>query len=299
MDLGAIAISGSGGLIGSALIRILVEARIIRLVRTGGHDADSVLWDPVQGSIDTERLEGCSAVVHLAGEPIAAGRWSPEIKERIRASRVEGTRILADGLTRLKRPPRVLISASAIGYYGERGEEELTEDSAPGDGFLAQVGREWEKAASRAAQAGIRVVHLRTGLVLARQGGAFPRLMLPFKLGIGGRLGTGRQWMSWIHIYDLVRIIRFLLINEDVHGAVNAVSPTPVRNSEFSRALGRALHRPALMPLPASVMRLMVGEMADSLLLCSQRVIPRRLMDLRFPFKFPTLAEAFADLVKG
>lgn len=300
MNLETVVISGASGLVGSALVKDLASTgttRVIKLVRPGAGDGDAVLWDPEGFSIDAARLEGCSAVVHLAGEPIAGGRWNAARKLKIQSSRIEGTHLLVDGLLRLKRPPKVLVCASAIGYYGDRGDELLTESSPAGSGFLAEVVKGWENEAARAAEAGIRVVCVRTGIVLAREGGALKKMLLPFKLGAGGRLGTGRQWMSWIHRDDLVSIIRFAATRDDITGPVNAVSPGPVTNAEFTRELARALGRPAFLPAPAFALKLALGEMAEALLLSSQRVTPARLTAAGHVFKYPRLDAALSQIL--
>jgi uncharacterized protein (TIGR01777 family) len=232
------------------------------------------------------------AVVHLAGESIAAGRWTAAVKERIRRSRVDGTRLLAETLARLERRPRVLVSASAVGYYGDRGDEPLTEESPPGVGFLADVARAWEAAADPARAVGIRVVHPRLGLVLAREGGALPRMALPFRLGLGGVIGSGRQYWSWIALPDAVRVIERALADATLAGPVNAVAPAPATNREFTRALGRVLGRPTLLPFPALGVRLLMGEMGRALLLGSARVLPRRLERAGFRFEHPELEGA-------
>ncbi|HEY3174137.1 MAG TPA: TIGR01777 family oxidoreductase [Candidatus Polarisedimenticolia bacterium] len=301
MTPGRIAISGAGGLVGSTLAAELAAsgaATVLRIARPGSGGEGAVPWDPAAGKFDAERLEGCDAVVHLAGEPIASGRWSRSRKAAIRGSRAGGTRLLVEGLGRLASKPRALICASAIGYYGDRGDEILTEGSAPGGGFLAQVVREWEEEAARASAHGIRVVSLRIGVVLAGRGGALPRMLLPFKLGLGGRLGTGRQWMSWIHIQDLVAIIRFALSREDLAGPINAVSPEPVTNASFTTALARTLGRPAVLPAPAFALKLALGEMAGELLLSSQRVIPKRLADFGHVHRFPRVDVALRQILE-
>ncbi|HQR18999.1 MAG TPA: TIGR01777 family oxidoreductase [Gemmatimonadales bacterium] len=237
------------------------------------------------------------AAVHLAGESIAAGRWTAETKRRIRDSRVLGTRLLAESLARLMRRPRVLVTASAVGIYGDRGDDILNEDSPPGSDFLARVGQEWEAAAKPAAEAGIRVVHLRFGIILAREGGALPRMVRPFMLGAGGPIGSGRQWMSWIALDDAIAAVLEALHNEQARGPINAVAPGPVRNAEFAAALGAALHRPALIPAPAFALRLLYGEMADAALLASQRVVPSRLEALGFRFRHPALPGALGAIL--
>jgi len=269
-----VAVTGSGGLVGSALLPYL---------SAGGHEARGV---PRAGlDFDAAALDGADAVVHLAGESIASGRWTPGKKERIQESRVKGTRRLAEHLARMDRPPRVLVCASAIGWYGDRGDETLDEESAPGRGFLADVCRAWEAAADPARERGIRVVHLRFGIVLSPRGGALRSMLFPFRLGLGGRLGSGRQHMSWISIDDALGVIRASLADGSLAGAVNAVSPNPVTNREWTRTLARVLRRPALLPVPAFAARAAFGEVADALLLASTRVLPRRLMDARFRFR--------------
>ena len=251
---GAVAITGASGLVGAALAGSLSAdgVRVVRLVRREpGPGADEVRWSPSEGFVDAEALEGVDAVVHLAGESLASGRWTEARKALIRDSRVEGTRTLVDAITRMRRKPRVLVSASAIGYYGaHRGETLLTEGSPPGDDFLARVCVTWEAAAAPAREAGVRTVLLRTGLVLSAKGGALAKMRTPFKLGAGGVIGPGDQWVSWIALGDLVRIIRFALDREGLAGPINAVAPTPVTNQAFTKALGRALGRPTLIPLP-------------------------------------------------
>ncbi len=293
-----IAVSGSSGLVGSALLPFLTTGghRITRLVRrpTGG---DDIAWDVASGVQDLSRLEGVDAVVHLAGENIAAGRWTAARKEEIRRSRVEGTRRLSESLARLSHRPRVLVSASAIGFYGNRGDEILKEDSAPGSDFLAQVCRDWEAATDPVSRAGIRVVHLRSGVILSPAGGALKKMLLPFKMGAGGRLGSGAQFMSWIAIDDTIGAIHHAIVTEPLQGPVNGVAPTPVSNAEFTRTLGRVLSRPAIAPMPAFAARLAFGEMADALLLASQRVMPTRLQASGYKFRYPELEGALRHLL--
>ena len=293
-----IAVSGSSGLVGSALVPFLTEGghRVTRLVRrpAGG---DDVAWDIAQGVKDLPRLEGVDAVVHLAGENIAAGRWTAARKETIRRSRVEGTRRLCESLARLSRRPKVLVSASAVGFYGNRGEEMLREDSAPGSDFLAQVCREWEAATEPASRAGIRVVQLRFGMILSPAGGALKKMLLPFKLGAGGRIGSGTQYVSWIGIDDVAGVIHHAIVTESLQGPVNAVTPTPVTNAEYTRTLARVLSRPAVVPMPAFAARLAFGELADALLLASQRVIPTRLQASGYKFRYPELEGALRHLL--
>ncbi|MGH9581229.1 MAG: TIGR01777 family oxidoreductase [Terriglobales bacterium] len=296
---GSVLVSGASGLIGSALVAALESAgnTVKRLVRTPPRDPSrEIYWDPA-GSMDRFQIEGYNAVVHLAGETIM-GRWTEKKKARIRDSRLQGTRTLATHLARCEPRPRVLVCASAVGYYGDRGEEILREDSPPGTDFLAEVGRGWEEAAQPAAQAGIRVVNLRLGVVLSRRGGALKQMLLPFRLGLGGRLGSGRQYMSWISLDDVVGAVRHALENDSLRGAVNAVAPNPVTNAEFTRTLGRVLGRPTILPAPAFAIRLLLGEMGESLLLSSQRVEPRRLLDSGYAFQHPELRSALEAMLE-
>jgi uncharacterized protein (TIGR01777 family) len=289
-----VAVTGASGLVGSSLCAFLVSGghELWRLVR-GEPAADrEIPWDPLRGALEAEALEGLDALIHLAGENVAAGRWTPERKRAIRESRVKGTRLLAETLAGLERPPRVLVSASAIGYYGDRGDESLEESSSRGEGFLAEVAREWEEATGAAARAGIRVVQLRIGVVLAAEGGALKRMLLPFRLGLGGPLGRGKQWMSWIALDDLIGTVHHALLDESLYGPVNAVSPNPVTNAAFTRELGRALRRPAFLPVPPFLLRLALGEMGEALLLSSARVLPRRLQEADFSFLTPDLPSA-------
>jgi uncharacterized protein (TIGR01777 family) len=293
-----LAVTGSSGLVGAAVLSFLTAGghRVTRLVRKPP-SGDDVGWDPADGVKDLSRLEGVEAVIHLAGENIAAGRWTPRRKEEIRRSRAEGTRGLCQSLARLSRRPGALVSASAIGFYGDRGDEILTEDSAPGKDFLARVCQEWEAATEPASRAGIRVVHLRFGMILSAAGGALRRMLLPFKLGAGGRMGTGTQFVSWIAIDDAVGVIHHAVCTESLHGPVNAVSPAPATNAEFARVLARALSRPAIFPTPAFAMRLAFGEMADALLLASARVVPRRLQASGYRFRYPELEGGLRHLL--
>ncbi len=290
-------VSGASGLIGSALAAAL-KARGDQVVGLGrGVDAQ-IRWDPVAGRLNEAALEGMDAVVHLAGENIAGGRWSAARKERIRSSRVEGTRLLCAALARLEQPPQVLACASGIGYYGDRGAEELKEDSAAGKGFLAEVCGAWEGAAEPARTRGIRVAHLRFGMVLSSGGGALARMLLPFRMGVGGRIGSGQQWMSWICLDDAVRAICHVLEQAALRGPINLTSPHPCTNTEFARALGKALRRPAIFPLPAWAARVALGEMAEGLLLSGCRVAPARLLESGFQFAYPELAGALRYLLK-
>ncbi|OLC17427.1 MAG: TIGR01777 family protein [Candidatus Rokubacteria bacterium 13_1_20CM_2_69_58] len=293
-----VAVTGASGLVGSALVTGLTSAghRVVRVVRGAGAAPVAgqriARWDPESGALEPPALAGADAVVHLAGESVAGGRWTEAKKRRIRSSRVDVTRRLAEALLRLERPPRLLVSASAVGYYGDRGSEILREDSAPGPGFLAEVCREWEAATDPAARAGIRVVRLRIGMVLSRRGGALGAMLTPFRLGAGGPVGSGVQWVSWIAIDDLVGAILHALATESLAGPVNAVAPEPVTNRELARTLGRVLRRPALLPLPAVAARLLFGQMADELLLASARVEPARLRATGFTFRHARLEDA-------
>ncbi|HEX2078870.1 MAG TPA: TIGR01777 family oxidoreductase [Longimicrobium sp.] len=296
-----VAVSGSTGLIGGALVERLAREghTVSRLVRSASKaKPGDVVWDPEGGTIDAAALEGVDAVVHLAGENVGS-RWTEEKKRRIRDSRINGTRLLAHTLARLARRPRVLVQASATGIYGDRGDESLNESSPPGTGFLAAVGCDWEGASEMAAQAGIRVVKLRFGVVLSRKGGAVQRLLLPFRMGVGGRIGSGQQWMPWISLEDAVEVIVRALRDERLRGPVNAIAGS-VRNAEFTDALARALRRPALFPVPSFGLRAVFGEMADEALLASQRAEPARLREIGHVFHHPTLDAALnAALRKG
>lgn len=295
-----VAVSGSGGLIGAEVVSAFSAAgiEVVRLVRRDPAPGEkAVRWDPGKGISDPAGLSGLDAMVHLAGENIAAGRWNAARKAAIRESRVEGTRLLCDALAALPEPPKTLVCASAIGYYGDRGADLLTEESPAGTGFLPDVCREWEAATAPAAKKGIRVVTLRFGVVLTPKGGALSRMLPPFRMGIGGVLGSGKQYVSWIAIDDLSGIVLHVLSNGDLRGPVNAVAPRPVTNREFTEALGRVLSRPTLFPVPAFALRLAVGEMADALLLASARVVPRRLEETGYRFRFPELSGALRHLL--
>lgn len=291
---GPVAISGASGLIGSALRTSLerdgVEVR--PLVRGG--KGRGIGWDPDAGTIEREALEGVRAVVHLAGESIAGGRWNEERKARIFDSRARGTALLAEALASLERKPEVLVSASAVGYYGARGDELLTEESGPGQGFLVQVCEAWERAALPAGLAGIRVVHPRIGFVLAPEGGGLEPMRRLFRLGLGGRVGEGRQYVSWVSLVDVVGAIRFALDEPSISGSMNLVAPAPVTNAELTRELAKALRRPAVLPVPSLAVKLILGEMADELILHGQRVVPRKLEQAGYRFRHRTLDEALA-----
>ena len=289
-----VAVTGSSGLIGSALKEALerVGHRMVPLVRSEA-PGDAIRWDPDRGEIDSKGLEGVGAVVHLAGEGIGARRWNDEHKARVKDSRTRGTSLLAVTLTQLDKGPKVLVSGSAVGYYGDRGDEVLTEASRPGTDFLAEVCTAWEAAAAPAKEAGIRVAHIRTGIVLSGRGGVLPRMILPFKFGVGGKLGSGRQWMSWISLEDEVAAIVHLLEDDSLAGAFNLTAPNPVTNADMTKALGSVLRRPTFVRAPALALKAALGpEMAQELLLVSQRALPTRLLDSGFTFGHPELAEA-------
>lgn len=288
-----IAISGSTGLIGSALVRALGARghEIRRIVRHAPASASDIPWDTTREVIDAARLDGVDAVIHLAGENLGQ-RWTSAVRGRIRDSRVNGTLAVARALAGMARKPRVLLSASAVGVYGNRGDEVLDEKSAPGDDFLAEVCKAWESATEPAADAGIRVVLLRSGVVVSREGGVLAKMLLPFRLGVGGHIGSGRQWMSWISIEDYPRVVSMLLGTDAISGPVNIVSPNPVTNAEFSRTLGRVVGRPTFIPVPKIALELALGEMAQDTVLASQRVVPRRLLEAGFEYQNPTIESA-------
>jgi uncharacterized protein (TIGR01777 family) len=256
-----------------------------------------VPWNPLSASVDVPAMEGFDAVVHLSGASIGGERWTSKRKQVLRSSRVDSTRVLVDALTHLKQPPRVFACASAIGFYGDRGDEVLTESSGHGNDFLSIVCRAWEGEAARAAASGIRTVIMRFGIVLSVDGGALPRMLTPFRFGAGGRLGSGKQWMSWIALEDVVRVLRAAMDDASWNGPVNVVAPEPVRNSEFTRVLASVLHRPAIFPAPALALRLALGEMADALLLSSQRVQPECLARCGYAFRYENLEAALHAIV--
>ncbi|MCI0355859.1 MAG: TIGR01777 family oxidoreductase [Acidobacteria bacterium] len=295
----SIAVSGASGFIGSALVASLPAqgAKVKRLVRSAARDlATEIVWNPA-APLDPAALEGLDAVVHLAGESIA-GLWTAGKKARIRDSRVLGTRHLATALAQCVKRPRVLVCASAIGYYGDRGDEVLREDSPSGSGFLPEVCREWEAAAQPARDAGIRAVHLRFGMVASPTGRALKQMLLPFKLGLGGRMGSGRQYMSWISLDDAVGVLQYALITDSLAGPVNAVAPDSITNAEFTKTLGAVLHRPTIFPVPEFVLRILLGEMGEEILLASQRVEPARLLASGYTFKHPRLKVALEEMLK-
>jgi uncharacterized protein (TIGR01777 family) len=298
-----ILVTGSTGLVGTALVPLLMKAghTVCRLVRPGTVVKDGegfqVAWNPATGELGGAGV-GADAVVNLAGASVASQRWTAARQAELRASRVDATRALVTALAKMNARPRVLVSVSGTGFYGNRGDEALTEESAAGPDFLAQLAKDWESEALKAEALGIRVVLARFGVVLAKHGGALPQMMLPFKLFVGGKIGSGKQWLSWITLEDTVEALRFALENGHIRGPLNVVSPQPVRNAEFTKALAHAIYRPALFPAPAFALRLALGEMADALLLASQRVLPRKLEQLGFQFRDADLREAFAAVLR-
>lgn len=305
-------VTGSTGLVGTALVNELgreghTVCRLIRPLSTGAGGAPfanahgkregfDVAWNPATGQLGGAGV-GADAVVNLGGASIAGGRWSKARKQLLRASRIDSTRALVGALAKMSVRPRVLVSASAIGIYGDRGDEILTEESTPGTDFLAGLAREWETEALKAESLGIRVVVARFGVILAKHGGALAKMLLPFKLGAGGRLGSGKQWMSWITLEDVVGVVRYAIDNGSVRGTVNVVAPQPAQNEEFTKVLAKTLHRPALLPAPAFALRLVMGEMADALLLSSQRVAPRKLERSSYGYHHVDLSQALLATV--
>jgi uncharacterized protein (TIGR01777 family) len=296
-----VAVSGSHGLVGTALCNALSSSghTVFRIVRSAsGSDSNAIVWDIDAGTIDSAKLDGVDAVVHLAGENIAASRWTPEQKQKIKDSRIKSTRLLADAISKLSAKPEVIVSGSAIGFYGNRGDEQLTETSNPGFGFLAEVCREWEDAIAPIKAAGVRVVNLRTGVILSPKAGALNKLLPIFKLGGGGIVGDGRQYMSWVSLEDEVGVIEFAITNKTLEGPVNVVSPNPVTNAQFTSILGKVVHRPTLFPLPGFAARIILGEMADELLLASQRCQPTKLLNAGYKFEYPKLEEALSAAIE-
>ncbi len=301
-----ILVTGSSGLVGTALVKALgrdghMVCRLMRPESAANNevkDGFNVAWNPATGELGGAGV-GPDAVVNLAGASIADGRWTAERKAVLRASRIDTTRALVEALAKMNVRPSVLVSASAIGIYGNRGDELLTEESKAGTDFLAELARDWEAEALKAEALGIRVVLARFGIILAREGGALAKMLLPFKLGAGGRLGSGQQWMSWVTLDDVVGILRMAIEKAAVRGAVNVVAPQPVKNAEFTKVLAKALHRPALFPAPAFALRLALGEMADALLLSSQRVAPQKLQQLGYSFLHPDLPAALSAILQG
>jgi len=301
LRMARILISGASGPIGAALVPALRAsgAQITRLSRPGGAqttpDEESIPWDPEQ-PLAAGALSGFDAVIHLAGESIV-GRWSEDKKKKIRESRVMGTRNVAQALAQAKDKPSIFVCSSAIGYYGDRGDELLNEESAPGVGFLPEVCREWEVATRPAAEAGIQTVQIRTGVVLSSRGGALGKMLMPFKMGVGGKIGSGKQWMSWIDVEDMVGAIHHILKSDLLRGPVNMVAPKPVTNEEFTKTLGSVLSRPAILPMPAFAVKLLFGEMGETVLLGSQRVEPSQLISSGYPFRFRTLRASLENIL--
>ncbi len=291
-----ILVTGAGGLVGGELVPTLKIKghEVYKLSRSKAKNADEIQWDAYEGFTESEqaKLENFDAVVHLAGDNVGEGSWTEEKKRSIRESRVIGTRTLVDAFRKVENPPKIFVSASAIGFYGSRGDEVLTENSEQGEGFFPEVCVAWEAESEKAADFGARVVMPRIGIVLAKDGGALKEMLTPFKLGVGGTIGSGEQWMSWIALDDLIRIIHFALENEDLRGAANATAPNPVKNEEFTDTLGKVLHRPTIIPIPAFGIKLLFGEKGEKLLLEGCRVLPAKLEEAGFEFKFKNLEEA-------
>ena len=296
-----ILITGASGLVGTHLIPTLKAKghEIYKLVRKSAENSDEIQWDAGLGFSDEAqaKLENFEAVVHLAGDNVASENWSAEKKRKIKESRTVGTRVLVDALKKTKNPPKILVSASAVGFYGNRHDEILTEDSAKGVGFFPEVCDEWEKESQKATDFGARVVNPRIGVVLAKDGGALEKMLTPFKFGVGGVVGSGKQYMSWIALDDLIKIFHFALETDDLHGAINATAPAPATNEEFTKALGKVLSRPTFIPIPEFGIKLMFGEMGERLLLEGCRVLPKRLLDAGFEFQYTNLEVAFKHAV--
>jgi uncharacterized protein len=296
-----ILISGASGLIGTHLIPTLRAKghEIYRLVRKTPRGADEIQWDSKTGFSEAEaaKLANFDAVVHLAGDNIASENWSPEKKRVIRESRVTGTRVLIDALRKTQNPPKIFVSASATGFYGNRGDEDLTEESPKGEGFLPDVCDEWEQEARKAENFGARVALLRTGVVLTKEGGALEKMLTPFKFGVGGTVGSGKQFMSWIALDDVLDIYHLVLETDTLRGAINTTAPNPVTNEEFTETLGKILHRPTILPVPEFAIKLLFGEMGERLLLEGNKVLPKKLQDAGFAFKYPNLEDALKQAV--
>jgi hypothetical protein len=294
-----IAVTGSTGFIGSALVPFLTTQghSVRRLVRPQSRDSattagEKATWDPSSGMLESSALEGCDAVVHLAGDNIGAERWNDEKKRRLRSSRLDSTKLLASRIAQLKTPPKVVVCASAIGFYGDRGDQTLTEDTERGDGFLADLCSDWEAAAKEFEKCGARLVNLRTGVVLSPKGGALQKMLLPFQMGAGGPIGSGQQYFSWIALDDIIGAILHCLVTDSVSGPVNGVAPNPVTNAEYTRALAHVLQRPAFIPMPEFAARMAFGEFADECLLCSQRIVPNKLESSGYKFRYPEIEGA-------
>jgi uncharacterized protein len=294
-----VAVTGASGTIGQALVSALTAAgyQVLQITRSAASAPDVVHWDPTRGTLDAGSLAGVDAVVSLAGASVDV-RWNESQKRAIRSSRIDGTSLLARTIAALKPPPRVLIAGSAVGFYGNRGDETLDESSKKGDDFLADVAVEWEAAANPARDAGIRTVHPRLGVVLSRKGGALARMLPPFELGAGGKLGDGTQWMSWVAIDDVIAAIQFAIATPTLSGPINVTAPNPVTNADFAKTLGAVLHRPAVATIPAVALRLLFGELADVALLAGQRVLPRALERAGFVFRYPTLEQALRHVLE-
>lgn len=292
-------VTGGTGLVGSALGPMLTTGghEVYRLTRSTPSDTNDIQWNPDAGDLPTAQLEGLDAVVHLAGENIAGSRWNAKVKQRLRDSRIAGTKLLSEKLTQLQRPPKTLICASAIGYYGDRGANMLNESAQPGEGFLADLCRDWEAASEPARAKGMRVVNLRIGFVLSPKGGGLAKMLTPFRLGVGGVMGSGHQYWSWVAVDDVAGAIHHSLMNDRLSGPVNVTAPTPVTNYEFTKTLGKVLGRPTFFPMPAIAARIALGEMANELLLASARVMPNRLSETGYNFRYPTLEGALRHLL--
>ncbi|HEV2730917.1 MAG TPA: TIGR01777 family oxidoreductase [Terriglobales bacterium] len=299
MNSSRILVSGVSGPIGGALVPSLKASgySVTRLVRGKPAGEGQIAWNPLQ-PLAPESVSGFEAVIHLAGESVV-GRWTEAKKRRILESRALGTRHLAEALAKSPKRPRTLISASASGYYGNRNDEILRENSSSGTGFLAEACRQWEGATKAASEAGIRTVNLRIGIMLSASGGALQKMLLPFRMGVGGNMGPGTQWWSWIHIQDLVGAVHHILKSDLIQGPVNAVAPRPVTNTDFTKTLGSVLSRPTVFPMPAFAARLVFGQMADELLLASQRIEPAKLISTGYPFRYPDLRRALENLLKN
>jgi uncharacterized protein (TIGR01777 family) len=294
-----ILISGASGLVGTNLIPTLSAHEVYKLVRRAPKATDEIQWDAEKGFGESEKskLENFDAVVHLAGDNVASESWSAEKKRKIKESRTVGTRVLVDALKQLKNPPKHFISASAVGFYGDGKDEILDERSAKGAGFLPEVCDQWEIEAKKAESFGARVVCMRIGVVLAKDGGALEKMLTPFRFGVGGTIGSGKQWMSWIAIDDIISIVHFFLDNENLHGAFNLTAPNPATNAKFTKTLGTILNRPTVLPLPAFAVKLMFGEMGETLLLQGARILPKRLLDAGYKFQFTDLKSAMKHVI--
>lgn len=296
-----VVVTGSSGLVGSRLKKVLTEAghQPLRLLRKRAGKEGDLHWNPASGELDPAQIEGVDAIVHLGGESIASARWTDEQKKKMRDSRINSTKLLVDTIGKLEKKPKVFVCASAIGYYGDRGSEELTEESTKGRGYLADLCGDWERAAAQAAEHGVRVVNLRIGVVLAKEGGALSKMLPPFQMGVGGNLGSGKQYMSWISLEDTAGVILHCLETDKLSGPVNAVAPVAVTNAEMSKALAKVLHRPAMLPAPAFALKIVLGEMADELLLSSARIIPAKLQDTKYQFQHPEVEQAIRAALRG